>query len=282
VTVLCMTLSYYDAVMTVLRLNCFIPQSFMPQLFMSEILRIQPTPGVKSGLCAVGASPPLHIAMNFLGSGVSLFALTPQYFKSLLAVSVLCYLSSMNAPEPPTWLMPPQSVAKNDRSKAVRDLEVQTWAIAFETILERLSEGVPFDTICKEYHAPLSPARVRTWIFSNERRRNAYVAAKAIGAESVEDDLLRIADGLRPDGTASLDDVPRSQLRIQTRKWLLQVWNRDRYGDVKKVEQTTTTRLNASAIPTDELRSRLLRSLGVDTSTVEDADYSMEAGDTGE
>jgi len=191
----------------------------------------------------------------------------------------------MNAPEAPDWLAPPQPVVKNDRSKAVRDLEVQTWTIAFETILERMSEGVPFDTICKEYPTPpsvtpLSPARVRAWIFSNERRRNAYMAAKAIGAEAVEDDLLRIADGMRPDGSASLDDVPRSQLRIQTRKWLLQVWNRDRYGDVKKVEQTTTTKIDASNVPTEELRSRLLRSLGVDVGDIEDADYSM--GSTGE
>ena len=220
--------------------------------------------------------------MNFLSFPVSLY--------------VLCYLSSMNAPDAPAWLSPPpRSVAApgNDRSKAVRDLEVQTWTIAFETILERMSEGVPFDTICKEYPtppavAPLSPARVRAWIFSNERRRNAYNTAKAIGAEAVEDDLLRIADGLRPDGSASLDDVPRSQLRIQTRKWLLQVWNRDRYGDVKKVEQTTTTRLDASTVPTDELRSRLLRSLGVigGESNVLEGDWSEGGenaeGDTGE
>jgi hypothetical protein len=185
----------------------------------------------------------------------------------------------MNAPD---WLAPPPSstVVPNDRTKAVRELEVQTWTIAFETILERMSEGTPFDTICREYSVPpntqsLSPARLRTWIFANEKRRNAYLAAKAIGAEAVEDDLLRIADGLRPDGTASLDDVPRSQLRIKARQWLLQVWNRDRYGDTKRIEQTTTTKVDASTIPTDELRSRILRALNVDVVDVEDGEFDV-------
>jgi hypothetical protein len=194
----------------------------------------------------------------------------------------------MNAPESPSWLsqqaaVASRNVAQNDRTKAIRELELQTWAIAFETVLERMSEGVPFDTICKEYQppppvAPLSPARVRAWIFSNERRRNAYITAKAIGAEAVEDDLIRISDGIKPDGTASLDDVARSQLRIKTRQWLLQVWNRDGYGDVKKVEQTTTTRVDTSSLPTDELRSRLLNALGV----IDVFPETVEDGDTGE
>jgi hypothetical protein len=175
----------------------------------------------------------------------------------------------------------------NDRAKAVRALEIQTWTIAFETILEKMSEGLPFDQICKDYQTPantpvLQPARVRAWIFANERRRNAYLVAKSIGAEAIEDDLLRISDGLRPDGSVSLDDVPRSQLRINTRKWLLGVWNRDRYGDVKKVESTMTSRIDPSLLPTDDLRSRLLQNLGLLGDESGQSVFDQGEGDTGE
>lgn len=178
-------------------------------------------------------------------------------------------MPSFLSPQPPTPAPAP--------SKEVRELEIQTWHIAFETILEKMSEGMPFDRIVREYQTPstvppLSPARLRTWIFSNQKRKQAYVVAKALGAEAVEDDLLRISDGLRPDGTASMDDVPRSTLRINTRKWLLTVWNREKYGEVKKVEQTTTTKLDASSLSTAELRAKLLRSLGMDA---EDALFDL-------
>ena len=158
--------------------------------------------------------------------------------------------------------------------QALIDLEKQSFEIAFETALERLADGMTLSTFCAEYPSPLEPlsaVRFRTWIFKDAHHRSAYMTAKAIGAETVEDDLIRIADGLRPDGSASLDDVPRSQLRVQTRKWLLQVWNRRRYGDVKQIEQTTTTTVDISSLSTEELRSRLLKSLGMD---IPDSDTS--------
>lgn len=148
-----------------------------------------------------------------------------------------------------------------------RQLEIQTWNIAFESVLESLAGGLPFDVACREYHQPLSITRFRSWIFANEKRRNAYHMAKAIGAETVEDDLIRISDGLNPDGSPSMNDVARSNLQISTRKWLLQVWNRKRYGDVKHIEQHTTANLTATTVHTlssEDLQRRLLSSLGLE------------------
>jgi len=164
-------------------------------------------------------------------------------------------------------------------NKASTDaLMLQTFDIAFEIALERLAEGTTLDKFCREYYQVLSPAKFRTWIFRNPKRKAAYLTAKAIGAEAVEDDLIRISDGLRPDGTESPEDVSRSTLRIGTRKWLLQVWNRPRYGDKTQIEQTTTTKLDTSGVSTTELRSRLLESLGLDT--VDDATYADIVDDT--
>lgn len=172
-------------------------------------------------------------------------------------------------PEPPAKRNPPAEPTL-DRRKAITALEIQTWNIAFETILERLADGIPFDTICREYNShapaptPLQPSRFRAWIYRSPRRREAYLAAKAVGAEAIEDQMMRIADGLDPDGNPTPNDVSRSQLQIGTRKWLLGKWNPGRYGDKTIVEQTTTTRVDPTSLSTVDLQQRLLQSLGVD------------------
>ena len=151
-----------------------------------------------------------------------------------------------------------------------RELELQTFSIAFEFVLEHLAEGGTFERFCREYHAPLAPlsvARFRTWIFRDDKRRTAYMGAKAMGAEAVEDELVRISDGLDQFGNASPVEVSRSKLQIDTRRWLLQIWNRKRYGDIKQVEQTVTTTTTVESvkqIPTSVLQNRLLQALGLD------------------
>ncbi len=152
-----------------------------------------------------------------------------------------------------------------DLTPEMRELEVQS----FESVLETLAEGRSLDEFCRTYHTQLSAARFRTWIYRDRNRRNAYLAAKAVGAEAVEDELIRISDGVLADGSASTDDVSRSQLRINTRKWLLQVWNRKRYGDVKTVESHSTTRFDVSSASSAELQRRVLESLGLEGEATE-------------
>lgn len=92
-----------------------------------------------------------------------------------------------------------------------------------------------------------------------------------MSAEAMEEDLVRIADGLRADGTQSMDDVQRSTLMVNTRKWLMQANNRQRYGDVKKVEQTTTstTTIDVTTMSTDDLKKFVLRQAGIDADVID-------------
>ena len=153
-----------------------------------------------------------------------------------------------------------------EMSSEMRQLEQQSFEIAFESLLEQIVDGRSLEEFCREYHTRLSTSRFRTWIYRDQRRKQTYVGAKAVGAEAVEDELKRISDGINANGDASMDDVARATLRINTRKWLLQVWNRRRYGDVKQIEQTTTTRFDPSSLSTQELQEKLLRSLGMEGS----------------
>ena len=137
----------------------------------------------------------------------------------------------------------------------------QTFAIAFETMLERVAGGYALDAAVREYHTPIDTTRFRTWVYRDNKRKSAYLMAKAVGAEAVEDQMLRIADGLDPDGNATIEDVARSTLKIGTRKWLLGVWNRKRYGDTKHVEQVTTSRFDVGSMSKDDLQHYILNSL---------------------
>ena len=41
-----------------------------------------------------------------------------------------------------------------------------------------------------------------------------------------------------------MEDVQRSKLRIDTRKWVLGVWNKKRYGEVKQLDITSIQTVN--------------------------------------
>ena len=186
----------------------------------------------------------------------------------------------------PDWLQgqsPRRPVARTPSTSLTpeqRNLEIQTFKIAFEFALLSMADGTPFEVFCRTFssHLPdhlqptlgLPPGRFRAWIFRDERRRNAYYAAKALAAEAVEDELIRIADGVGPDGEPLLEDNQRSALKIETRKWLLKIWNRRRYGDVKQIEQHLTSNADMSQLSTQELHRRILESLGMDAIEVAD------------
>jgi hypothetical protein len=157
----------------------------------------------------------------------------------------------------------PQTSLSEEERRAVHALREQTFEIAFETVLEKVANGEPLDRILREYHTAILPSTFRAWVYRDQKRKNAYLVAKAIGAEAVEDELIRISDGVKDDGTASLDDVQRSALRIKTRQYLLQVWNRKRYGEVKQVNTTNTTTVDVANMTSEEINRRIMESLGV-------------------
>lgn len=119
--------------------------------------------------------------------------------------------------------------------QAKRFLENTLFENIFDDVIDGLSSGQPVTAILeKDARCPNYP-RFISWIYRDEVRKNRYYEAQAIGAEMVASEMIRIADA-----DDSLEDVARSTLKINTRKWILGVWNRKRFGDVKQVEQTVT------------------------------------------
>jgi len=144
-------------------------------------------------------------------------------------------------------------------------LQEQTYSIAFETFLEQIADGAPLNRVCLEYHTSIAPSSFRSWVYRDPKRKQAYMVAKAIGAEAVEDELIRISDGILADGTPSPEETNRSALRIKTRQWLLEVWNPKRYATVTKIEQTTTTKHDIQSMSTDDLKRLVMERLGMNS-----------------
>lgn len=141
----------------------------------------------------------------------------------------------------PSWLMVDQADQLLARHpKVLKELTDQIYEIAFEQALVKLVSGRTLDSIIGEYHTPIEIDRFRSWIYKDPIRKQRYNNAMEIGTEALEDEILRIADGT----TGDPEDVQRSTLKIGTRKWLMGVRNRRKYGDVKQLDVNNTTTVN--------------------------------------
>lgn len=105
---------------------------------------------------------------------------------------------------------------------------IYTEAIA-DRICEELASGKSLLSICKDESFPCESA-VRAWALDNREGFYAkYARARDIGIEVMADELVEIAD--TKDVMGRYDNVERSKLRVDTRKWLLSKIVPKKYGD---------------------------------------------------
>jgi hypothetical protein len=154
---------------------------------------------------------------------------------------------SLDQLELPEWLTPAttptnpdpahtQLVAQGKQDRLA--LLQQQYEFAFDRVIDRIAAGNPLSAALEGLPYQFEYGKYIQWILKDENRRQRYYEAQETGAEIVADQMLNIADA-----DDSLEDVARSTLRINTRKWLLGVWNRKRYGETKQIEQNVTINL---------------------------------------
>jgi len=162
----------------------------------------------------------------------------------------------------PDWLVEAGKEIATTNESAQRQLELQSFKITIESVLEHIAAGHSLKSFCRAYHLPLSDTRYRAWLYADPTRKEQYRLAQTLGAESAIDDVIRIADGLDADGNPTMADVPRSTLMVNTRKYVASILDRERYGDTKTVNTTVTTidEETVKKMTTIEIRQMLLRS----------------------
>ena len=123
-------------------------------------------------------------------------------------------------------------------------------------ICDEIAIGHSLATIAKEAWSP-SYRAMRLWIATNEVFMHDYVRAKEDMAERLADEIITIADDgsndtyARDDGTGTTsevvnhDNINRSRLRVDARKWVLSKLIPKKYGDRQHIEHSGTMSLAA-------------------------------------
>ena len=142
--------------------------------------------------------------------------------------------------EPLPYYHPDVVKAKAQRRENQRAIEHLTFESLFDDVLDKVREGgmLVNQMFDNDPRAP-SYARFISWVYRDENRRARYDEAQLAGAEVIKQQMLMIADA-----DDSLEDVNRSTLRINTRKWMLGVMDKKRFGDTKQIDQTVTINLS--------------------------------------
>ena len=139
------------------------------------------------------------------------------------------------------------------------ELAEQIYEAFFEHVVIELSNGMPLKSIVKDDPRGIDTGKFRAWVYRDKDRLKRYKEARLIGAGAIEDEMIDIADATNN----PLEDVSRSKLRIDTRKDLLKVWDRDTYGEHKRVEVTSHTEYDVDHLEQVQQRLRSMMKTAV-------------------
>ena len=135
-----------------------------------------------------------------------------------------------------------------------------------DEICERISNGESLRTICLDEHMP-GKSTVFRWLSANEAFQDHYARARELQAETLFDDVLEIADDARNDWmerrgeedvgwAVNGENIQRSKLRIDARKWMAGKLQPKKYGE--RVEHELSGKLETSESDPRQLSRAIL------------------------
>lgn len=92
-----------------------------------------------------------------------------------------------------------------------------------DEICSQLAEGISLRTVCLPDEMP-NKSTVFRWLRTHEEFRDQYAKAKESSADALLEDMFHIADNDK-------EDVQRSRLRVDVRKWAASKLKPKKYGD---------------------------------------------------
>jgi len=126
-----------------------------------------------------------------------------------------------------------------------------------DEICLRLSYGEGLVKICRDEHIP-ARSTVILWLLKNKTFSDKYAQAREAQADFLLEELLDIADATEgdmlldkdgnPTGKVNHENINRSRLRVDTRKWVITKLAPKKYGD--RVEEVAKEELTIHNVPT--------------------------------
>lgn len=123
-----------------------------------------------------------------------------------------------------------------------------------DRICERLAEGESLRSICRDDGMP-ARSEVFKRLAADKAFADQYARAREFGIEAMADDLSEISDDGRndwmerhgerdPGWVVNGENVQRSKLRVDTRKWMLSKLAPKKYGDKLALEHSGSVGLS--------------------------------------
>lgn len=135
-----------------------------------------------------------------------------------------------------------------------------------DAICERIADGESLRRICTDEDMP-AKSTVFRWLSLNTAFSDQYAKAKEEQAESLFDEILDIADDGRNDYMSSVDDegglayklmgenIQRSRLRLDARKWMAGKLRPKKYGEKIEHEHSGSLNVSVNEMSDDDLAS---------------------------
>lgn len=137
----------------------------------------------------------------------------------------------------PTWLSAPdpETPIASEQSKLTKQLLLAQYENIFMRVITEVAHGQPLHLILRNDSRGIDYNDFYRWIKRDPERYSLLQEAQELRTEFHAGEIIQIADA-----QDSMEDVNRSKLRIETRKWLMGVHNKKRYGETKQIELNTS------------------------------------------
>jgi hypothetical protein len=165
--------------------------------------------------------------------------------------------------ELPDWLDPaPRSDTPLAKLPAeVKALTLVQYEQVFMRAIDSIAHGKSLSQVLRDDQRDIDYNDFYRWIKKDPSRKQLFDEAQEMRTEFMAGEIIEIADG-----DDSLEDVQRSRLKIDTRKWLMGAHNRKKYGETKTVE------LGGSISITDALAAAQARIIEAEVIDVDSRD----------
>jgi len=168
----------------------------------------------------------------------------------------------MASKEKPKTILSGEDIAKENKSNNPEGRPTKRTAAIESELFERLAAGESLRSVCRDDHIP-SNRTIFSWMHADDEFLRRYERAKEQGCDAMAEELFEIADDStndymekeNKDGSVyeavNGENIQRSRLRIDTRKWYLSKIRAKKYGEkldvsvTKKYEDMTEEEIDA-------------------------------------
>lgn len=155
--------------------------------------------------------------------------------------------------ELPDWLDP----APPKPSPQSRALTLVQYEQVFMRAIDSIAHGMSLSQVLKNDQRDIDYNDFYRWIKRDPQRKQLFDEAQELRTEFMAGEIIEIADA-----DDSLEDVNRSKLKIDTRKWLMGAHN-------KKYKTTTNIEMTGGISITEALAAAQSRIIDADVTDVE-------------